>query len=328
MKTKQSFRIATIAILAIFAVSTCVVAQTARRTTTAKRSQVQAKPWAKFENGTLTFSYGAKPAGKDVYVVRTDEHVTTYGMHWLEKRNEIKKVVFSPSFRRLTDIKSTSQWFFECKNLTTIIGLENLNTANVVYMSSMFSLCEKLTSLNLAHFRTNNVTYMSHMFFHCESLTSLDLSSFNTSAIDFDYSFARLNDMFGYCKSLKTIIVSDTEWNVKLDGLNMFKECPAEVRTQSGKILRPAPTADQGINPNAVTIPPYEIRKREKELDYMRYELYFVGYFYTTVTYSRDRGYKVYFDSSNWEYYDTLDHAAEATYVWKQYGLVRTVGKY
>ena len=74
MKTKQSFRIATIAILAIFAVSTCVMAQTARRTTTAKRSQVQAKPWAKLENGTLTFSYGAKPAGKDVYVVRTDEY--------------------------------------------------------------------------------------------------------------------------------------------------------------------------------------------------------------------------------------------------------------
>ncbi len=325
MKTKQSFRIATIAILVIFAVSTCVMAQTAKRTTTAKRTQVQAKPWAKFVNGTLTFSYGAKPAGKDVYVVPTHQRLTTGELRWLKKSSEIRKVVFSPSFKRVTDIKNMCQWFWECKNLTTIIGLENLNTANVGSMSSMFYRCEKLTSLNLAHFRTNNVKYMDEMFFHCESLSSLDLSSFNTSAIYYDN---RLDGMFGYCKSLKTIIVSDTEWNVKLAGSNMFKECPAEVRTQSGKILRPAPTADQGINPNAVTIPPYEIRKREKELDYMRYELYFVGYFYTTVTYSRDRGYKVYFDGSNWEYYDTLDHAAEATYVWKQYGLVRTVGKY
>ena len=326
MKTKQSFRIATIAILAIFAVSTCVVAQTARRTTTAKRSQVQAKPWAKFENGTLTFSYGAKPAGKDVYVVRTDEYVDFYHPEWLEKKEEITKVVFSPSFMRVTNIKSTGQWFLNCMNLTTIIGLENLNTANVVYMGYMFSLCEKLTSLNLAHFNTSKVRNMTRMFALCNNLTSLDLTSFNTSAIK-DESTS-MSHMFYYSKSLKTVIVSDTKWHSKLNGDYMFMECPAEVRTQSGKILRPAPTSVQGINPNAVTIPPYEIRKREKELDYMRYELYFVGYFYTTVTYSRDRGYKVYFDGSNWEYYDTLDHAAEATYVWKQYGLVRTVGKY
>lgn len=326
MKTKQSFRIATIAILAIFAVSTCVVAQTAKRTTTAKRTQVQAKPWAKFVNGTLTFSYGAKPAGKDVYVVRTDLYDDSYDPQWLEKKKEITKVVFSPSFKRATDIKSTCQWFFYCENLTTIIGLENLNTANVVNMSYMFICCEKLTSLNLAHFNTSNVRNMEWMFAWCKKLTSLDLTSFNTSAIK-DESTS-MSYMFYQSSSLKTIMVSDTKWFAKLGGRDMFLRCPAEVRTQSGKILRPAPTADQGINPNAVTIPPYEIRKREKELDYMRYELYFVGYFYTTVTYSRDRGYKVYFDSSNWEYYDTLDHAAEATYVWKQYGLVRTVGKY
>ena len=324
MKTKQSFRIATIAILAIFAVSTCVVAQTARRMTTAKKSQVQAKPWAKFTNGTLTFLYGAKPAGKDVYVVRTDDYSCDYkyNVPWIEKRNEIRKVVFSPSFKRVTDIKCTKGWFWQCENLTTIVGLENLNTSNVVNMGSMFNFCEKLTSLNLSHFNTSKVEDMSTMFAFCESLYSLDLTSFNTNALK------NMSFMFVLCRSLKTVIVSDTKWNAKLNGYNMFEKCPAEVRTQSGKILHPIPTVDQGINPNAVTIPPYEIRKREKELDYMRYELYFVGYFYTTVTYSRDRGYKVYFDGSNWEYYDTLDHAAEATYVWKQYGLVRTVGKY
>jgi len=323
MKTKQSFRIATIVILTIFAVSTCVVAQTVRRTTTAKRSQVQAKPWAKFENGTLTFSYGAKPAGKDVYDVPLKAcSMDNSDKPWLVKKKEIKKVVFNRSFRRITNIKSTYCWFEGCSNLSSIIGLENFNTANVTFMDGMFAYCSELSSLNLSHFNTNKVTSMDRMFHSCKNLYTLDLSNLNTSKT------TNMKGMFAGCESLKTIIVSDTGWKASLNQYCMFDGCPAEVRTLSGKILRPAPTSDQGINPNAVTIPPYEIRKREKELDYMRYELYFVGYFYTTVTYSRDRGYKVYFDGSNWEYYDTLDHAAEATYVWKQYGLVRTVGKY
>jgi len=324
MKTKQSFRIATIAILAIFAVSTCVMAQTAKRTTTAKRSQVQAKPWAKLENGTLTFSYGAKPAGKDVYDVPLNAcYFDNSDIPWYEKRKEIKKVVFSRSFKRVTNIKSTHCWFEGCSNLSSIIGFENFNTANVTFMNGMFAYCSELSSLNLSHFNTNKVESMSIMFHSCKNLYTLDLSNLNTSKT------TNMKGMFAGCKSLKTIIVSDTGWKASLDQF-MFDGCPAEVRTQSGKILRPAPTADQGINPNAVSIPPYQIQEKEAEaFGYIRYDLYFVGYFFTFVKYSPSRrGYEAYFDNGYSEYYDTLDHAAEAMFVWKQYGLVRTVGKY
>ena len=66
-----------------------------------------------------------------------------------------------------------STMFSGCSSLTSL-NLSNFNTNNVNNMSHMFSNCSSLTSLNLSNFNTNNVTDMRSMFYNCSSLTSLD----------------------------------------------------------------------------------------------------------------------------------------------------------
>jgi len=96
----------------------------------------------------------------------------------------------------------TLNWFFNCFNLTTIEGIANLKTDNVTHMTSMFTGCSSLTSLDLSGFNTENVEEMGAMFYGCSSLTSLDLSSFNTSNLRMMYN------MFAKCSSLTSLDLS------------------------------------------------------------------------------------------------------------------------
>ena len=84
------------------------------------------------------------------------------------------KVVFDKSFK---DVRPTSccSWFDGFLNLTTIEGIENLNTEEVTNMSCMFNGCSGLTSLDLSSFNTAKVVDMSCMFSGCYGLASLDL---------------------------------------------------------------------------------------------------------------------------------------------------------
>ena len=84
--------------------------------------------------------------------------------------------------------KCTAGWFFDLLGLTSIGGIQYLNTSNVTDMSHMFYNCTSLQSVNLSNFNTSKVTDMSYMFggFNDEyimTLTSLDLSSFDTSKV-------------------------------------------------------------------------------------------------------------------------------------------------
>ena len=63
------------------------------------------------------------------------------------------RVVFDASFRDFRPT-TTAKWFYHCKVLTKIEGLEYLNTAEVKDMSSMFWGCSALTSLDLKNFNT------------------------------------------------------------------------------------------------------------------------------------------------------------------------------
>ena len=137
---------------------------------------------------TLTFFYD---------VNRTLRSGKTWGIDEKSRRSEpvwagnkaVTKVVFDASFKKFTPT-TTKDWFSYVSALTTIEGLENLNTSEVTNMSGMFSGCSRLTSLNLSNFNTSAVTDMSYMFYGCSSLTSLNLSSFNTSAVtDMSYMF-------------------------------------------------------------------------------------------------------------------------------------------
>ena len=109
--------------------------------------------------------------------------------------------------------------FIYLYKLSTIQGLENLDTSQVTNMHSMFNDCHSLTSLNLSHFDTSHVTDMFYMFLNCNRLTGLDVSHFNTSKVTDMYG------MFGKCKSLTNLDLShfDTSHVTHMD--EMFEDC-------------------------------------------------------------------------------------------------------
>ena len=119
---------------------------------------------------------------------------------------DIETIIIDPLLinYRFTSCSSLFSGFIKLKR---IIGLEYLNTSEVVNMKNMFRGCRSLTSLDLRNFNTSKVLYMDNMFSCCEGLTEVNISSFNTS------DETRMRWMFAECKNLKTIHTGDG-WNI------------------------------------------------------------------------------------------------------------------
>ncbi|WP_144150643.1 BspA family leucine-rich repeat surface protein [Segatella copri] len=151
--------------------------------------------------GTLTFSYkGVKPEG--AYDLNVGENYPG----WYQQASKIKKVVFDASFANARPT-SCNVWFFNCSNLTTIEGIEYLNTAKVTNMESMFDYCESLKSLDLTKFNTEKVTNMQDMFLLCHALTTIYASDkFVTNQVTHG------NDMFYGCEKLNGYDGSKTNY--------------------------------------------------------------------------------------------------------------------
>ncbi|WOF96763.1 BspA family leucine-rich repeat surface protein [Segatella copri] len=164
------------------------------------------------DNSTLTFGYGAKPAG----AYDLNEKPSYPG--WVAIRNNIKKVVFDASFAKARPT-SCYYWFSGCDMLTQIEGIEHLNTEEVTDMSWMFMDCRGLTSLDVSHFNTQKVTNMEHMFNRCRGLTSLDVSSFNTENV------TNMTCIFLGCSGLTSLDVSHFITKKVTDMSCMFYEC-------------------------------------------------------------------------------------------------------
>ena len=183
--------------------------------TTLMAQTAQPEAYAVFDSstGTLTFKYdNSKPAG--AYLMNTGTDLPG----WYADRQNIKKVVFDPSFAGARPT-SCCRWFYNCQNLTDIEGISNLNTEEVTITSAMFERCKQLTSLDLSSFNTEKVTDMNFMFNNCEKLASLDISSFNTKNVEY------MSAMFQNCSSLTSLDLSsfNTE-NVK-NMSSMFYGC-------------------------------------------------------------------------------------------------------
>ena len=149
--------------------------------------------YAEFDNatGTLTFRRGlSKPEGA------YDLNEGNIKPGWLTQKEDIKKVVFDASFANARPT-SCCKWFDGCQKLTEIKGIENLNTQNVTDMSSMFSDCQKLTSLNVTNFNTAKVSDMSYMFMGCSALTTIFVSDKFVT-----YQVTDGRDMFHMCINL------------------------------------------------------------------------------------------------------------------------------
>ena len=130
----------------------------------------------------------------------------------------VTKVVFDASFKNYRPI-TTYSWFSCLKALTTIEGLENLNTSEVTDMRYMFYSCSSLTELNVSNFNTSKVTSMGGMFSDCSGLTELNVSNFNTSEV------TDMSAMFYNCSSLTELNVSNFKTSAVTYMSEMFSGC-------------------------------------------------------------------------------------------------------
>ena len=91
---------------------------------------------------------------------------------WEAVKDKATRVVFDESFATATP-KSCYAWFYLFKTLTSIEGLENLNTSEVTNMNTMFYGCEGLTTLDVNSFYVSKVTNATGMFRSCTNLTTI-----------------------------------------------------------------------------------------------------------------------------------------------------------
>ena len=195
---------------------------------------------------SATKKYTFKEVSVEEVSQNENAHLINDGMKISDLPNyaSLEKVVFEESFKKF---KPTilSSFFEELKSLTSISGLENLNTTHVTDMSRMFYNCYELNSLNLSQFNTGNVEKMNEMFYNCHGLNSLDLSAFNTAKVNnmyrmFYYCFANtidlssfntanvenMNEMFAGASLVVNIYTSDSFKTDKLtNSKDMFNFC-------------------------------------------------------------------------------------------------------
>ncbi len=210
--------------------------------------------------GTLTYYYDDEMYNDFERPGIKEEYRSDYYTRITDYNTLVKKVVIDASMkdapltsmRKLFCMAALNEThdkyvYYYLENLTSISGLENLNTSAVTDMRDMFRGCCKLTSLDLSGINTANVTDMEYMFSycsalqtihfggkfstanvtdmfgmfsHCISLESLDLSQFDI------YRLTLTSDMFSGCSALKTIYCTE-DWgqSATLRGDDMFEGC-------------------------------------------------------------------------------------------------------
>jgi len=175
-----------------------------------------AEPYAVLSdnNTVLTLYYDSQKGNRQGAMAMNPDGTN---VPWGEYAESIINVTIDPSF---VDFHAwtMANWFSDFTSLTTINGIEYLNTEGTTSLRALFQRCTSLESIDVSHFKTESVEDMAAMFNECNSLRSIDCSNFNTSNVLWTYG------MFGNCAQLETINVSGFE-NVG-ECSNMFSHCP------------------------------------------------------------------------------------------------------
>ncbi len=180
------------------------------------------KAWVEYQSDakTLTFRYDDQKESTEA-TGKYELLTTTQNIpEWHNKKIalNITKVVFADSFKDARPVCSYA-WFDGMTNLTTIEGIENLNTSEMKISDSMFGECSSLTSIDLSHFDTSSLQDAWKMFAGCTSLTSIDLSSFNMDKIE------DMISLFDGCTNLRSVILPTAECPQSVRMTKMFNDC-------------------------------------------------------------------------------------------------------
>ena len=175
-------------------------------------------PRVKYADGTLTFFLASKETlGENEYGIYGG--LGTPDWVWQNPNvTNVTKVVFDPAFANARPTTCYA-WFQGYVNLTSIEGIEYLNTSQVTDMHNMFLNCYHLQTTDFSGFDTRKVKDMSYMFYNCGSLKSLDISNFNTSEV------TNMRGMFYHCIGLTSLDLSHLNTSKVSIMTEMFQLC-------------------------------------------------------------------------------------------------------
>ncbi len=186
--------------------------------------------------GTLTYYYDLKRKSRSGITELYDPVGNPDALRFNDYHDKVLKAVIDPSMKN-APLTSMKGMFFGGINvsvinclsaMTSIRGLENLNTTGVTNMESMFRECSSLTMLDLSSFNTQNVTNMYAMFSSCSSLKSIDVRSFNTQNV------TNMDMMFYNCSSVQILVTRS--WNTQnvTNMYGMFSGCSSLLSVDLG----------------------------------------------------------------------------------------------
>lgn len=170
--------------------------------------------------GTITFYYDAQKATRTGTIANIqDGYFITQA--WIESPETynptgITTAVFDASFAGYAPT-SLYKWFKGMSALTTVKGMEYLNTANVATMEFMFENCSALQAVDMSHCNTDKLINIASMFDCCSALQTLDLTTFHGEAL------LDMNCAFFNCTELTTIYCNNT-WTCSIS-TSMFANC-------------------------------------------------------------------------------------------------------
>lgn len=135
---------------------------------------------------------------KDIYLKNSKIGWVYYNGEWVYNDKEQYFTVVNSTDTLNYKLNSKSVSSIVQPNVSTRIDVK----CRLTTMSSMFSGCSLLTSIDLSTIDTSNVTTITDMLKNCTSLTSIDISNFNTA------KFTGIGAFSG-CTSLKSIKFGD-----------------------------------------------------------------------------------------------------------------------
>lgn len=176
--------------------------------------------YAVLADSVLTFYYDPYKSSRNGTIYEIDKEMFEIVPGWAKDFvcSTIRKAIFMPSFAEYYPHK-TSNWFYCCKNLEIIEGIQYLNTDRVTNMKGMFRYCNSLSSVDVSNFNTSLVTNMAYMFEECWAVKELDVSRFNTSNV------TEMERLFAWCRSLTSIDVSGFNTSKVTNMNDMFRGC-------------------------------------------------------------------------------------------------------
>ena len=119
----------------------------------------------------------------------------------------------------------SNRLFYDCEELESVEGLDNLDVSEATGMSYMFYNCSSLQTIDVSEWDTSEVLDMAYMFYNCSSLQTLDVSGWDTSSVFGYQSSSCMASMFEGCSSLTYLDVSDWDVSSVVSMDHMFSGC-------------------------------------------------------------------------------------------------------